>query len=153
MVPIIDPINNMRSYLYSFSTDIKSFFHNILVDEKDQGTFRYFWYKDEEMRDLVPYIFLAFIFGSSASPTVSSYVLKHHSKAMRGIFSNKVCDIIEKFFYVDDGSSGDNTIEGCKELCDELEQAMRKGGFTLDKWKFSHKELAGNRKVEGEEEK
>ena len=35
MVPIMDPINNMRSFLYSFSTDIKNFFHNILIDEKD----------------------------------------------------------------------------------------------------------------------
>ena len=102
------------------------------------------------MEELVPYIFLAFIFGSSASPTVSSYVLKHHANAMRGIFGDRVCDIIEKYFYVDDGSSGDNTVEGCKKLCDELEQAMRLGGFELDKWKFSHKELAGDRITEDE---
>ena len=66
---------------------------------------------------------------------------------MRSIFSDRVCDIIEKYFYVDDGSSGDNTIEGCKKLCNELEQAMQLGGFELDKWKFSHKELAGKRKI------
>ena len=150
MVPILDPINNMRSYLYAFSTDIKGFFHNILVDEKDQGAFRYYWYKDESMEELVMYVFLAFIFGSSASPTVSSFILKRHSRIMRSIFSERVCDIIEKFFYVDDGSSGDNSIEGCKMLCDELEKAMKLGGFDLDKWKFSHRELEGERKVDGE---
>ena len=130
MVPNMDPINNMRSYLYSFSTDIKGFFHNIVVDEKDQGAFRYFWYEDETMQELVLYVFLGFIFGLSASPTVSSFVLKRHSKLMRSIFSDRVCDIIEKYFYVDDGSSGDNTIEGCKALCDELEAAMKTDGFS-----------------------
>ena len=152
MVPITDPINNLRSYIYSFSTDIESFFHNILVDKRDEGLFRFHWYDNEDMGKLVMYIFLAHIFGSSASPTITSYVLRKHSTLLRGIFSDKVCDIIEKYFYVDDGSGGDNTVEGCKKLCDELEEAMKLGGFTLSKWKFSHPELKGDRTVEKEGE-
>ena len=59
MVPIIDPINNLRSYLYAFSTDIESFFHNVWGDEGDQGLFKFFWYEDERMESLKLYIFLA----------------------------------------------------------------------------------------------
>ena len=40
MAPLADPINNLRSHLHAFGTDIESFFHNILVDEKDRAIFR-----------------------------------------------------------------------------------------------------------------
>ena len=155
MVPILDPINNMRSYLYSFSTDIEGFFHQILLDEEDQGVFRFYWYPNEDMEELEMFLFLAFIFGSSCSPTVTSFVMKHHSKLMREKFSKEVCDIISRYFYVDDGSGGSNSLEGCKRLMRELEEAMKEGGFSLGKWKFSHQELAEGKEQEddGKEKK
>ena len=149
MVPIIDPINNLRSYLYAFSTDIESFFHNVLVDEEDQGVFKFFWYEDERMESLKLYIFLAHIFGASSSPTVTQFVLKRHGEAIRAMFGEQVYEIITRYFYVDDGSGGNNSIEGCKKLCKDLKAAMEMGGFSLGKWKFSHKEL---RSAVGEEE-
>ena len=72
---------------------------------------------------------------------------------MRRIFSDRVYDIIEHFFHVDDGSSGDDSIEGCRRLCNELEAAMKLGGFNLGKWKFSLRELQGDRQVEEKEER
>ena len=41
MTPLLDPINNLRRFLYAFSTDIEAFFHNIAVDERDRGVFRF----------------------------------------------------------------------------------------------------------------
>ena len=93
-------------------------------------------------------MFLAFIFGSSASPGVTSYVLKAQGGRIREEFGEEVFMIISRFFYVDDGSGGSNTIERCKKLARDLEAAMEKGGFRLAKWKYSHPQL----RREGEEE-
>ena len=76
MNPITDPINNLRRHLFAFTCDIESFFHNVKVDERDRGCFRFFWYADESMTVLRTFIFLMHIFGSSLSPSVTSYVLK-----------------------------------------------------------------------------
>ena len=87
MTPMLDPINNLRNNLYAFGTDIEGFFHNILVDVKDRGIFRFWFYKDEKMDELELIIFLAHIFGSSVSPTVCSFVLIEHAHQIRDMIS------------------------------------------------------------------
>ena len=136
MVPLIDPINNLRRHLYSFTTDIEAFFHTIGVDERDRGAFRFLWFNDERMLNLREYLFLAFIFGLSASSSVTSYVLKTHGKRIRE----------------DDGSGGANSIEKCKKLASDLEAAMAKGGFKLAKWKYIHPQLRRDDEEEQEEQ-
>ena len=153
MVPLMDPINNLRNHIYAFSVDIEAFFHNVRVDERDKGAFRFLWWEDEEMTKLVDYVFLAYIFGSSSSPTVTSFVLKRHSDNLEGIASTKVREIISKYFYVDDGTGGDDDLEKCKALRRELEEAMALGGFSLSKWIFSHKEMSEEKEEEEEEGK
>ena len=44
LVPLVDPVNNLRHYLYAFGTDIEAFFHNVLVDPEDHGVFRFFFF-------------------------------------------------------------------------------------------------------------
>ena len=155
MNPLIDTVNNLRSYLYAFSTDISAFFHNVLVDEKDRNCFRFYWYWDRAMTLLRMLIFLAFIFGSSCSPTVTCYTMRRHSERMMDKYSAIVCEIMRRFIYVDDLSGGANTKQDCKAVADELEQAMAEGGFTLSKWKFSHEDIdqARNSEETGKEQK
>ena len=38
-------------YKYVFCTDIASFFHQILLDERDINAFRYLWWVDQSMRE------------------------------------------------------------------------------------------------------
>ena len=153
MTPILDPINNLRRYLYAFSTDIEAFFHNILVELQDRHCFRFLWYTDEDMRMLAEYIFLAYIFGSSASPTVTAFVLARHAEYVRDKFGPEVVEIIKRYFYVDDTSGGSNSLEKCRRICADLEVAMAMGGFSLSKWKYSHKELVRGEEVEEEQER
>ena len=94
MTPLLDPINNLRRFLYSFSTDIEAFFHNIAVEERDCGVFRFLWYKDEAMEVLKTYIMLFMVFGSSSSPSITSYVLKIHGKRIREKFGEEIYLII-----------------------------------------------------------
>ena len=94
------------------------------------------------MDRLVEYGFLAHVFGSSASPTVTSYVLRHHAERIKGQFGNEVHEIMRKF-YVDDGAGGVNDKRLYRKLKEDLTEAMKRGGFTLSKWKFSHPELMG----------
>ena len=77
------------------------------------------------MDKLVQYGFLAHIFGSSASPTVTSYVLRHHAERIKGQFGNEVYEIIRKF-YVDDGAGGVNEKRLYKKLKKEFDRGNEK---------------------------
>ena len=81
LLSLADPINNLRSHLHAFGTNIESFFHNILVDEKDKAIFRFCWFKNPEMTELELYQFLAHIFGASSSLTVTGWVLRHEPRS------------------------------------------------------------------------
>ena len=39
-----------RTHKVAFMTDIQSYFHQVLVDERDVNAFRYFWFEDKSMR-------------------------------------------------------------------------------------------------------
>ena len=63
-----------------------------------------------------------------------------------------VVEIIRRYFYVDDGTGGANSVEECKEVCRQLDEAMKLGGLPLSKWKFSHPVLREEGEVEEQEE-
>ena len=144
MNPLLDPIMNIRTYIHSFSVDIEAFFHNVLLDERDRGAFRFLWYKDDKMKELFTSMFLMFTFGSSAATSCTSFILQHHSDQLAGIVSEEVRKIMREFFYVDDCGAGANSIQKCRQLCSELEKAMNLGGFSLSKWKFSDPRIDPN---------
>ena len=68
------------------------------------------------------------------------------------MISVKAFEIISRFFYVDDGTGCSGKWEECKDLCSELKQAMKLSGFSLAKWKFSHRSMKQQMDKKFEEE-
>ena len=67
IVPLMDAVNNLRRYLYAFGTDLEAFFHNVLVDSRDSGAFRFFFFEDKRMERLAAFKMLAHIFAIKLS--------------------------------------------------------------------------------------
>ena len=106
------------------------------------------------MSKLVPYVFLAHIFGATSSPMVTAFTLRFHAEKIREEFGEKVHDIMKNYFYVNDGTGGSDDPEEYKALKEKLKEAMLRGGFNLSKWKFSHPDLMNHEGHEqGNEEK
>ena len=137
---------SFRTKKIAFMTDISSYFHQILVDERDANAFRYFWFEDERMEKVKTLRFNAHIFGSGASSLVTSFVLRHHAERIRPNFSPETYETIREKVYVDDVSGGADSIDEAFQLKEELKEAFALGGFTLAKWKSNHQPL-----IEGEE--
>merc|ERR1712055_718504 len=85
----------------------------------------------------------AHIFGASSSPTVTSFVLRHHAERIKEMFPPQIYEIIKRYFYVDDGTASADTPQAYAQLRKDLEEAMKLGGFSLGKWKCSHPQLVG----------
>ena len=50
----------------------------------------FFFFEDERMDKLIPYVFLAHIFGATSSPMVTAFTLKFHAEKVREEFGEKV---------------------------------------------------------------
>ena len=141
-------LNSLPGILLSFRTkkiafmmDIQKFFHQVLVDERDQDAFRYLWFEDESMSSTKTLRFKAHIFGSGASSLVTSFVLRYHAEKIKDDYPNNVYETIRDQIYVDDGSGGADSIDEALELKRNLKEALARGGFNLAKWKSNAPEL------------
>ena len=104
------------------------------------------------MEVLKTYLMLFMVFRSLSSPSITSYILKIHGERVREKFGEEIYLIITRFFYVDDGSGGANSVEKCWKLARDLKAAMLEGGFELGKWKFLHPALRGDDEEEEQDE-
>ena len=121
------------------SADIRAFFHQIFVHGKDVPAFRFFWFKDKQLREMVMYEMLVHIFGSKSSPAVATWVLRYHAKRIAAEAPPEVVQALLWFFYVDDLLASYKDVDTAKRVRVQLTEAMKKGGFDLLKWKSTHK--------------
>ena len=140
-----DLMNDLLGVLFRFrenrvtlSADIKGFFHQVYVDERDQFVFQFWWFEDEDCNSPRLSLIKVHIFGAKSSPTVCTYVLRHHGKRMEGELSPESARAIIKSFYVDDLLVSYKDVETARRVRTELTETLAKGGFDLLKWKSSH---------------
>ena len=130
-----------RRHEVAVSSDIRGFFHMIHVEEEDIAAFRFLFFKDESMTDIIELESTVHIFGAGSSPPVANFTLKHHAEQMREKYGNEVADLIKASFYVDDCLSSFPDVDKAREMRQKLTAALLEGGFELTKWASSHPEV------------
>ena len=128
-------IMRFRTKRIAFMMDIASFFHQILVDEKDVNVFRYLWFTDKTLTKTKIMRFKANIFGSISSSIIAAYTLRHHAEVVKDDYSEETYEVIKENIYVDDASAVSDEEDEAVDLKEELKEALERGGFTLAKWK------------------
>ena len=152
MNDLLGVIFRFRENKVTLSADIKGFFHQVYVDERDQYVFQFWWFDDEECTNPRLSLIKVHIFGAKSSPTVCTYVLRHHGRKMEGELSPEAAQAIVKSFYVDDLLASFKDVETARKVRLELTDALKKGGFDLLKWKSSHPGVVDNEE-EGDDSK
>ena len=130
-----------RRHKVAVSSDIRGFFHMIHVHEDDIAAFRFLFFKDESMTDIIELESTVHIFGAGSSPPVANFTLKHHAEQMREKYGDEICELIKSSFYVDDFLSSFPDIEKARDMRHKMTAALLEGGFELTKWASSHPEV------------
>lgn len=148
LCPGPDMLNSLVGVLFRFrkgrvavSADIKTFFHMIHVADEDVAAFRFLFFKDESMREIVELESLVHIFGASSSPPVANFTLKYHADRIREKYGDEIFWQIVLQFYVDDYISSFDSPEKAREMRLKITAALAEGGFTLTKWSSTHPEV------------
>ena len=80
------------------------------------------------------------LFGIASSPTVATFVFRHHFATLSDI-PEWIKDVVRKSFYVDDLMHSFDTESEGRELKRHLNEAVARGGFELVKWRSTLEEL------------
>ena len=132
---------------YALVGDISKMFLNIDVKEEDRNFLRFLWRNPMERGPPYIYRFKALIFGAKDSPfqAISSLQrLAREKKATPDItFEEKrACDIIMDDTYVDDITTGAETLEDLESIYHNLTKILHKGHFKVKKWCSNTNEIA-----------
>ena len=132
---LIDVLLRFRSHRVALITDVSKMYRDIMLTESDRDMHRFVWRKSPN--DLLQdYCMTRVTFGVSASSFAAKMAVKQnaHDFAIQYPLAVKA---VEESFYVDDGLTGAETIEGAIELQVQLQDLFARAGFLLRKWNSS----------------
>merc|ERR1711867_314251 len=86
----------------ALGADIKGFYHEVFIDEMDEGVFRYWWFKCQDMNRIELKRFLGHAFGVRSSGLVATFCLRHHILSNQAKYPREVVLAVLLNFYVDD---------------------------------------------------
>ncbi|XP_047500211.1 uncharacterized protein LOC125046476 [Penaeus chinensis] len=139
-----DMINDLIGILIRFregrvalSADIEAMFHQVLVDPKDRDVLRFLWWPQGDFaRPPIPYRMTRHLFGGVWSPACAAFALLKTLEE-GGTRSNNA----KRCFYVDDLLLSTDSEDEAKLYIQELQEALKNGGFHLTKWMSNSKRV------------
>ena len=139
---IFDILLKFRCYPIGIVADVEKAFHQIVVVRKDRNMLKFLWFDDigKQNPQIVQYRFCRLVFGLIPSPAILSEIIQLHVTRYL-LVEPMIAEILAHGFYVDDFTSGAQTVEEGFNIYQKAKQLMQQGGFNLRKWKTNSKTL------------
>ena len=132
---LVGVLSRFRRERIAIVADVQAMFHQVKTTHQDHNAFRFLWWPEGDLhKQPVPYRMLVHIFGATSSPCIATYCLKETANRFGGEFDPRICDVIQKDFYVDDCLTCVSTVEQAKNTVEGLRRLLKLGGFNLTKW-------------------
>ena len=131
-----------RCFKVALVADIEKPFLMIGVEENDRNVLRFLWIDDidSDHPKVVTKRCTRLVFGVSCSPFLLNATLRYHTNKYAVADPEFVQRFLEAL-YVDDLTSGDQSVEGAYELFLKSKLRMLEAGFNLRKWSSNSEEL------------
>ncbi|XP_065056348.1 uncharacterized protein LOC135684356 [Rhopilema esculentum] len=148
---LFDVLVKFRTKVIALTADIEKAFLQIGIKQEDRDFLRFLWYDEPQSanRSIVQLRYARLPFGLRPSPAVLGSVLLQHVSS----YQEKNPEIVKvlKGLFVDDLSTGGETVDKAYEIYQQSKQVMKEGNFNLRKWNSNSQELIERiRKSEGQ---
>ena len=139
---VFDILVRFRGWKFALTSDIKSAFLNIRINESDRDYLRFLWIDEIERENpsLVIKRFTSVPFGLKCSPFLLGGTIIHHMKNNENI-NHEFVDQFLRDLYMDDNITGFHDINIGFNYYSFVKTVMIEAGFILRKWKSNCKEL------------
>ena len=137
---IFNILLRFRLYKIGLISDIQQAFLNIGICDEHKDYLRFLWCSKDDDETLIIYRFLRVVFGINSSPFLLNGTIIHHLK--KYLHSSK--ELSETFLrdlYVDDSTTGVNTVQEGVKFFELAKSCMKEAGFNLRKWFSNSEEL------------
>jgi hypothetical protein len=114
LIDILKPLLNMRLKKVAFTADIKSMFHRIKINLRDQQCQRILWRESSES-EMKIFIMTSMLFGPTCSPFQSQFV-KNWIAAQWQYKYPRACEKIQQFMFMDDLLTAEETEDEAYEI-------------------------------------
>lgn len=121
-----------RTHAVAFTADIEKMYLHVKLDANDQVFQKVLW-RDSKEKPIEDYQLTTIAFGINISPYIAVATVQHHARSEVEKFP-EACSIILKDSYMDDVSSGCDTVEEAIKIRKEITQVLKGAGFPLKKW-------------------
>lgn len=148
-----DLLNNLFGVVLRFRErevalvgDISKMYHRILISEHDQHVHRFLWRNLDTHREPDVYVKTVLTFGDKPAPAMAQTALRktaHESKSTHP----EAAQVLTKNAYMDDICDSVDTVKEARNLAEELDTVLEKGGFKVKGW-TSNKVLTDQSQVE-----
>ncbi|UYV84182.1 hypothetical protein LAZ67_X001460, partial [Cordylochernes scorpioides] len=140
-----------RTYPVAITADIEKMYRQIRIHPEDADYQRILWRPSPE-EPVVDYRLLTVTYGTTSAPFLAMRTLQQLAED-EGQNYPEISRVTLNDFYVDDLLTGAQTIAEAKELIDQLNDLMKKGGFHLRKWNSNCHEIVSHVEEMNEEKK
>lgn len=139
LIPGPDVGNRLRSVLIGFrngcvgfSGDIQCMFHNFKLRANDRDYMRFYWYKNNDPnKGICQYRANVHIFGNCSSPSVANLGLRYVANLPPVI--NRVRDLVNEQFYVDDALGCADNVEDAISILQDTSDVLKRCNIRLHK--------------------
>ena len=138
-----DLLNNILAVLLrfrenevAFIRDIKKMYHTVATNVLDQHTHRFLWREMETTREPDIYVIQRISFGDKPSGAIATVALRKTAEMGKDQFP-EASQVILNNTYMDDIIESVNDREKAKQITDDIEKLLNKGGFKLKEWTYS----------------
>ena len=130
---LVDVLTRFCRAPVALSADISEMFLQVELQDKDRPFYRFLWHDFDTSREPDLYEFQCLLFGNTASPFCSQYVLQTHAKTHASEFP-EAASTVEDPMYVDDVLDSCETVKSAQHLHHQLSMLLAMAGFKLRKW-------------------
>ena len=133
--PLVDVLLRLRFHCVVLTTDVSKMYRAIELIEPDRNLHRFVWRQttDDPLRD---YRMTRVTFSVFASAFAANMSVKQNAVDF-ALEYPQAAEAVKKYFYVDDGLTGADTVDDAITLQTQLQGLFSKGEFLLRKWNSS----------------
>ena len=132
---LVGVLLRVRNHKIAIAADIEAMYHQVKVTQTDADSLRFLWQDDLNNGNPDTYQMVVHIFGGKDSPSCANYALKRTGSDNAASSNPSTVESVLKSFYMDDFLKSVISEEQAKDLCKEMIDIRKKGGFNLTKFK------------------
>ena len=133
---ILGVLLRFREYEVAFIGDIKKMYHTVATNVLDQHTHRFLWRDMETTKEPDIYVIQRVSFGDKPSGAIATVALRKTAEMGKDQFP-EASQVILNNTYMDDIIDSVNNRTKAKQITDDIEKLLIKGGFKLKEWTYS----------------